>query len=137
MLDYVHWEDFAHSPERNWADVERQGWVARRTSLTKAEGIKRFGLRNSARFPCRPLRARPRHFPRKSGTEAKTNTPRSGKYGTRPAKKRIFVAKGADDVLESKDPQYELEKFFPCPRPAYATLTNEDLIPIPDYLAVP
>ena len=26
-----------------------------------------------------------------------------------------------------------LTGFFPCPRPAYATLTNEDLIPIPDY----
>ena len=49
------------------------------------------------------------------------------------SKKRIFVAKGAEDVLESKDPQYELTGFFPCPRPAYATLTNEDLIPIPDY----
>ena len=42
MLDYVHWDDFAHSPERNWADVERRGWVARRTSLTRAEGKKRF-----------------------------------------------------------------------------------------------
>ena len=40
MLDYVHWDDFAHSPERNWADVERRGWVARRTSLTRAEGKK-------------------------------------------------------------------------------------------------
>ena len=38
------------------------------------------------------------------------------------SKKRIFVSKGAEDVLESSDPQYRLEKFFPCPRPAYGTL---------------
>ena len=38
------------------------------------------------------------------------------------------------DVLESKDPQYDLVGFFPCPRPAYGTLTNEDLMPVPDPL---
>ena len=27
-----------------------------------------------------------------------------------------------------------MELFFPCPEPAYATLTNEDLQPVPDYL---
>ena len=25
VIDYVHWDDFAHSPERNWADVMRRG----------------------------------------------------------------------------------------------------------------
>ena len=43
FMDYVHWEDFAHSPERNWAAVERVGWVARKTALTKREGTERFG----------------------------------------------------------------------------------------------
>ena len=50
------------------------------------------------------------------------------------SKKRIFVAKGMDSVLEEKDDPFKLDKFFPCPRPAYATLTNEDLFPVPDYL---
>ena len=47
IIDYVHWEDFAHSPERNWADVERRGWVARRIALTKKEGKDRFGAKFS------------------------------------------------------------------------------------------
>ena len=50
------------------------------------------------------------------------------------SKKRIFVAKGLADVLEEKYDPFKLDKFFPCPRPAYATLANEDLFPIPDYL---
>ena len=45
IIDYVHWDDFAHSPERNWADVERRGWVARRIGLTKKEGRDRFGAK--------------------------------------------------------------------------------------------
>ena len=132
MLDYVHWDDFAHSPERNWADVERRGWVARRTSLTRAEGKKRFGDGFSKVPMSMPSRT----------SETLSQRERDGskdKYAEvweiwdAVSRKRIFVAKGADNLLESKDPQYDLTGFFPCPRPAYATLTNEDLIPIPDY----
>ena len=43
MVDYVHWDDFAHAQERTWQDVMRNGWVARRVAMTKAEGVKRFG----------------------------------------------------------------------------------------------
>ena len=132
MLDYVHWDDFAHSPERNWAAVERRGWVARRTLLTRAEGKKRFGPEFSK-------------VPMSTSSRTSETLSQSEKDGSRDkyaevweiwdaaSKKRIFVAKGAEDVLESEDPAYDLTGFFPCPRPAYATLTNEDLIPIPDY----
>ena len=47
FIDYVHWDDFAHSPERTWADVERRGWVARRISMTRAEGKARFKAASS------------------------------------------------------------------------------------------
>ena len=47
VIDYVHWDDFYHSPERNWSDVERRGWVARRIGLTKKEGRDRFGAKFS------------------------------------------------------------------------------------------
>ena len=133
MVDYVHWDDFAHSPERNWAAVERRGWVARRTLLTRAEGRKRFGKD----FSKIPLSTSSRT------SETISEQERDGsldKYAEvweiwdAASKERIFVAKGADDVLESKDPQYRLEKFFPCPKPAYGTLTNEDLMPVPDPL---
>ena len=132
MLDYVHWDDFAHSPERSWADVERRGWVARRTLLTRAEGKKRF----KDGFSKVPMTTSSRTSETLSQRERDGS---SDKYAEvweiwdAASKKRIFVAKGADDVLESKDPQYDLTGFFPCPRPAYATLTNEDLIPVPDY----
>ena len=132
MLDYVHWDDFAHSPERDWAAVERRGWVARRTLLTKAEGRKRFG----AGFSKVPMSTSSRTSETLSERErdgSKDKYAEVWEIWDAAGKKRIFVAKGADDVLEATDPQYDLIKFFPCPRPAYATLTNEDLFPIPDY----
>ena len=132
VIDYVHWDDFAHSPERNWADVMRRGWVGRRISLTKREGKERFG----PMFDKVPMTMASRT------SETMTQRERDGsknKYGAvweiwdAVSKKRIFVAKGYQDTLEETDDPYGLENFFPCPRPAYATLTNEDLFPIPDY----
>ena len=132
MLDYVHWDDFAHSPERNWADVERRGWVARRTLLTRAEGKKRFGD-GFGKVPMSTSSRTSETLSERERDGSKDKYAEVWEIWDAASKKRIFVAKGADDVLESKDPQYDLTGFFPCPRPAYATLTNEDLIPIPDY----
>ena len=133
MLDYVHWSDFAHSPERSWADVERRGWVARRISLSLKEGRARFGKKfNQVELTLASRTSESQSQQERSGHQ-------SGKYGEvwelwdAVSKKRLFIAKGPAEVLEEKDDPYGLERFFPTPRPAYATLTNEDLFPSPDY----
>jgi hypothetical protein len=45
----------------------------------------------------------------------------------------LWIARGCDEVLERGPPYLELDGFFPCPAPAYGTLTNDSLIPVPDY----
>ena len=132
VIDYIHWEDFAHSPERNWADVERRGWVARRIALTKKEGKDRFG----SKFSKVPMSMSSRTSETVNQRERDGSKNRYGEVWEVwdvVRKKRLFVAKGYSDILEETDDPYELEKFFPCPRPAFATLSNEDLFPIPDY----
>jgi len=44
-----------------------------------------------------------------------------------------WIAKGCDDYLEEGPPYLELDGFFPCPAPAYGTITNDSLIPTPDF----
>ena len=133
-IDYVHWTDFAHSPERNWADVARRGWVARRQSMTKAEGKARFG----AKFDDVKLTMERRQ------TEDMQQNDRAESQEMKyaevwevwdvPSRKRLFLAEGLEKPLQETDDPYRLKRFFPCPRPAYATLTNEDLEPTADYL---
>ena len=127
-MDYVHWEDFAHSPERNWAAVERVGWVARKTALTKREGTKRFGEKFANVEMSMSSRS----------SESLDQRERSGdkaKYGEvweiwdTVTKRRIFVAKGAGDILEERDDPYGLTNFFPCPRPAYSTVIQRRPVP--------
>ena len=116
MLDYVHWDDFAHAPERNWADVERRGWVARRTLLTRAEGKKRF-KDGFSKVPMSTSSRTSETLSQRERDGSKDKYAEVWEIWDAASKKRIFVAKGADDVLESKDPQYDLTGFFPCPRP--------------------
>ena len=132
IIDYVHWEDFAHSPERNWADVERRGWVARRIALTKKEGKEHFG-KGFSQVPMTMSSRTSETVNQRERDGSKNRYGEVWEIWDVVRKKRLFVAKGYSEILKEDDDPYELEKFFPCPRPAFATLTNEDLFPIPDY----
>jgi hypothetical protein len=48
-------------------------------------------------------------------------------------RKAVWISKSVPDILDQKDDPLELEGFFPCPRPLYATISNESLIPVPDF----
>lgn len=47
LIEYVHWDDFLHSPARSWLEVR---WVAFRACLTKGEAIARFGKEIAAQL---------------------------------------------------------------------------------------
>ena len=47
-----------------------------------------------------------------------------------------FVRDFKDKMLDSVDDPYGLDGFFPCPRPAYGTLSNKNLIPTPGLPAI-
>src|SRR3546814_15709289 len=47
--------------------------------------------------------------------------------------KVYWVTEGVDVFLDSDEPHLKLSGFFPCPRPAYATLRRRSLVPVPDW----
>ena len=132
MVDYVHWKDFAHAPLAKWRAIEKRGWVARRVTMTRAEGIERFG----EEFAKVELSAAMHESDDTERDREASDKKMAAVWEIWDAKskKRIHISKGLEKALEVKDDPYTLEKFFPCPRPAYATLTNEDMVPVPDYL---
>ena len=133
FVDYVNWDDFAHSPERTWADVARRGWVARRQFFTMREGVKRFGKKFA--------KAKPKVPTAMDGNRAVENPAMDGdqrgadvwELWDAMSRSRMFIVDGLEGPLEDPDDPYGLEGLFPCPEPAYGTLSNEDLIPTPDY----
>ena len=134
FVDHVYWEDFAHACERNWEDVRRKGWVARRVLLTRQEGVARFG----DGFKDIPLNAKDDSSRETSltsfDTESKDAKAEVWELWCAKTKTRKFLSLEHNDFLEQSEDPYGLEHFFPCPLPVWATKTNRSLIPIPDYL---
>lgn len=133
-IEYVYWEDFFHKPVKNWSELEKDGWVARRLFMTKRQGLKRFG----PIFKDVPMTATPRGMEDPIGK----NQPKSVvklaevfEIWDAAEKEVIWIIRTFKlRPLDRKPDPLELENFFPCPRAAYGTLTNESLIPTPDYL---
>ena len=145
IIDHVHYLDFVHSDGRTWADVQRDGWVARRVTMTRGEGLKRFGKQFAHIELTLNTRGGRPDSDQKSGS-AEPQYAEVWEIWDRKSKRQIFAAKGLpkgpggpgggsreEGVLETRDDPYGLETFFPCPEPVYSTLSNEDLIPTPDY----
>lgn len=125
-VDYVFWEDFAHLPARTWEEVT---WVGRRVYMSQEEGVERFG----DVFKEVPLT----HSPDKDGedmatTEALKKAP-VWEIWCKSSKKVYWLADHFDEILDEKDDPLELESFFPCPKPLFATITTDSLIPVADF----
>ena len=130
VCDYVYWQDFIHAPARNWQDVS---WVAFRNYLNRREVEDRFG-KDSAdgmvfedsskdallKYQCGHGKAVVWEIWDKSSGQV------------------LWIAKPEDSkharLLEVQNDPLGLSGFFPCPQPLLATVTSDDLTPVPDYL---
>ncbi|MBY5743517.1 hypothetical protein HFO28_07910 [Rhizobium leguminosarum] len=127
-LDYVHWSDFLHSPARRWKDVT---WVARRVPMTDEEFDKRFP---EGRASLAANGAGSNH-----GTNQTERAQNEGKtyvweIWCKSENYTVWIAEGSPMALEVSEPPLKLTRFFPCPRPAFGTLSTSSLIPVPDYV---
>ena len=133
-VEYVHWKDFAHKPVKSWEDLRRSGWVARRVQMTKQAGLDRFG----PIFKDVPLNRMPSEMSDDTADKEVVSTLKEAEVweiwnaGDR---KVYWICKDyKEKPLDVKDDPFGLEGFFPCPRPVFTSLTNEGLIPTPDYM---
>jgi hypothetical protein len=132
LVDYVATEDFGHTWARTWDEV-RAVW--RKVYLDREELMERFcgkGMLTKAEIKQIPLDWSPRTL-----TDAKVPMSRKKAvvYEIWDKHKRevIWVIKNFRFVLDTRPDPCELKDFFPCPRPIYANLANDDLIPVPNF----
>ena len=127
-VDYVHWKDFGHTVARTWEEVTA---VWRCAYMTKNAIEERFGAKIAKKIP---MDAKPEELQRQGyGADEETRRAKVYEIWDKQTKRAIWISKGLKEVLDEKDDPLGLEEFFPCPRPLYATLTNESLIPVPDF----
>jgi hypothetical protein len=128
-FEHIDRTDFLHEPARNWLEV---GWVARRAHLTKTEMRKRFSKTSGDAYKDAEYSV----LKEDKDNGAADNTRKAGVWELwhKAENKVVWVTEGVDVLLDSDEPHLKLEGFFPCPRPAYATLQRRSLIPVPDMV---
>ncbi|MBY5358629.1 hypothetical protein HFO97_01180 [Rhizobium leguminosarum] len=128
-IDYVHWSDFLHSPARRWKDVT---WVARRVPMTDEEIEKRFGPDAMTSLQAQAAGSKKAsNQTERAENEGKTHV---WEIWCKSENYTVWIADGAPVALEVSEPPLDLTHFWPCPRPAYGTMSTSSLIPVPDYV---
>ena len=136
-FDQLDRGDFLHEPARKWREV---GWVARRDWLTRRQMHERFPDTEEDWLQSAVFKER------KDSREEYKGEQKAGVWQiwSKPKRIVVWVSEGVEVVLDQRtpgEPQQDgflplpnLESFFPCPKPAYATCQRRSLIPVPDFL---
>lgn len=136
--DYVPWKRFRHSPVGTWADV---WWVAKGEGLTRRELRTRFKTKTPSGkllADIIPLKEETFRDGEDGGKEKVKKTRKTAlvwEIWDKTNREVVFIAEGYPlQVLERTADPLGLQDFWPCPEPLYATVTNECLVPVPDYV---
>ena len=129
-VDYVHWRDFGHSSGRTWDEVN---CVWRKVYMTRKMLKERFPEESFGDLWKQiPLDASPDDT-RTKMTEGVTKRALIYEVWDRESKCVYWISKSMGKILDEREDPLQLEEFFPCPKPLYATLTNESIVPVPDF----
>jgi len=124
-VDYVHWKDFGHEVARSWDEVTM---VWRKVYMTRGM------LRD--RFPDWadkiPLDSSPDDQKMKQ-TEGVGKRALIVELWNKETKKVCWLSISLGKVIDERDDPLGIEGFWPCPKPLFATMTNETLVPVPDF----
>jgi hypothetical protein len=127
-IEHKDRKDFLHQPARRWKEVD---WVASRAWLTKQEMRKRFRKTSGDAYKSAAYEARKDDINDQDDGRLKAGV---WEIWSRSQNRVVWVSEGCDKLLDDGKPHLTLEDFFPCPRPAYATVQRRSLIPVPDML---
>jgi hypothetical protein len=128
IVDYVYWKDFGFTWARTWEEV-RAVW--RIVYLEKDEIKERFSIEGEE-LDAIPLEYTPRQATNEKVPLVKK---KAVVYEIWDKKKKevIWLVKNYKKELDHVKDPLKLQNFFPCPRPLFANLVNDELIPSPNF----
>ena len=126
--DYVHWKDFGHSVARTWEEVTK---VWRWVYMSKDALKERFGEDIANKVP---LDSSPEQLNKYAQTNKTNDKARVCELWDKERGTVSWFTDSYPHMLDERDDPLELEGFFPCPKPLYATTTSDSLVPVPDFI---
>jgi len=128
-VDYVYWRDFGHTIARTWEEVTA---VWRKVYMGREALVERFGEDLGGRIPLDTKPDNTKTYNEKMGEGAHEAC--IYEIWCKESGDVIWLSKSMGEILDVRPDPLELENFFPCPKPLYATLTSDRLEPIPDFV---
>lgn len=123
---YIDWKDWGHSPVRTWDEVKT---IWRNVYMTEEELKDRF----PDEWQDIPLDRKLQDSKEQTDFVIPQAVIREVYY--KPTRKVYWVHTSVkDEPLDEADPPVDFEDFWSCPKPLWSTLTNDTLIPIPDFI---
>tara|TARA_R100001230_G_C5688012_1_gene198834 strand:- start:1119 stop:3068 length:1950 start_codon:yes stop_codon:yes gene_type:complete len=124
-FEYVHWEDYRESPAKRPEDVR---WKARRHLMTR-DDLRDLSPTHADKVPLN-------WSPSETGEYNSDDVFRRAEVWEiwcEDTRKRYYVVKGFPALLLEEDDPYELENFFPTPKPIISIKTNGSGVPVPEF----
>ena len=125
FFEYVHWEDYRESPAKRPEDVR---WKARRHLMTR-DDLRELTPDQADRVPLN-------WSPSDGGDYASEDVFRRAEVWEiwcEETRKQYYVVQGYPALLAEEEDPYELEGFFPTPKPIVSFKTNGSGVPIPEF----
>lgn len=129
-IEYVPWKDFGYSAAKVWSGVKS---VWRHLYLTKEDAIKQLGkdearkLKYTLTGSTDPKRSKEES----SGLHKRAKITEFWDFDS----KKIYTISESnkDTIIKETSDKLKLSRFFPCPKPLFATKKTDTLIPVADY----
>jgi hypothetical protein len=128
-VDYVYWRDFGHTIARTWEEVTA---VWRKVYMGRPALVERFGEDLGGKIPLDTKPDNTKTYNEKMGEGASEAC--IYEIWDKTSGDVIWLSKSMGEILDTRPDPLELENFWPCPKPLYATLTSDKLEPIPDFV---
>jgi hypothetical protein len=126
--DYVHWKDFGHSCARTWEEVTQ---VWRWVYMSKDAVAERFGKKVAKKIS---FNSSPDSLSKYGQSSKNNDKAKVCELWDKETAKVYWLMDDYVELLDERDDPLNLEGFFPCPKPLYATTTSDSLIPVPDFI---
>lgn len=130
LCDYVLYSDFLQSPARSETEVR---WKARKHYLNRDQLVERFGEEIGNAIPLTYTDEAAKKSVKEDHDLELFKQAEIWEIWCITDKKIYWICESYDQVCDTKDDYLGLTKFFPCPRPAYGVMTNNTLVPVPEY----
>ena len=128
-VDYVHWRDFGLTVARTWEEVTA---VWRKVYMGRPALVERFGEELGGKIPLDTKPETSRTFNEKMGEGSSEAV--VYEIWDKTTGEVIWLNKSMGKILDTRADPLKLENFWPCPKPMFSTLTNDSLIPVPDFV---